>query len=165
MRKASELGLEVIHLEDQVLLVDKNVSVNQEWGYNPINGLVSIYYGVTTKSPCIEIIAAKEKIADIPLLVIDDEKLDYSDEDLKKAFISGALTSLFNTWDISKEVYAAEKAEIYTKSITKELWIEIIDNGQEDWTGDDYSGEPFWNEKIEPRIIKGRLKAVWKRTE
>lgn len=32
--------------------------------------------------------------------------------------------------------------------ITK-VMIEYVDNGCEDWIGDDYGGEPFWNEKIE----------------
>lgn len=35
----------------------------------------------------------------------------YSEEDLRKAFVRGALTDLFNTWSISKEDMANEKFE------------------------------------------------------
>lgn len=30
---------------------------------------------------------------------------------------------------------------------------EMVDKGEEDWIGDDITGEPFWNEKLEPKII------------
>jgi hypothetical protein len=33
----------------------------------------------------------------------------YSDEDMKLAFVTGALTDLFNTWNISDEDMAKEK--------------------------------------------------------
>lgn len=37
------------------------------------------------------------------------------------------------------------------KPIT-EVLVEYVDNGFEDWIGDDYNGEPFWIEIIEPKI-------------
>ena len=82
----------------------------------------------------------------------------FSLEDIEKAFISGALTDLFNTWNISKNDYAKEKAEDYIQSLStqrlpKEFIPEMVDNGEEDWIGDDVNGEPFWNEKLEPKII------------
>jgi hypothetical protein len=30
---------------------------------------------------------------------------------------------------------------------------EMVDKGEEDWIGDDITGEPFWNEKLEPKTI------------
>jgi len=50
--------------------------------------------------------------------------------------------------------------------------VEYVDNGEEDWIGDDYTGEPFWNEKIELKInskdntitIK-KVKDCWNREE
>jgi hypothetical protein len=27
--------------------------------------------------------------------------------------------------------------------------VEVVDNGEEDWMGDDYTGEPVWNSKWE----------------
>jgi hypothetical protein len=29
----------------------------------------------------------------------------------------------------------------------------MIDKGEEDWIGDDINGEPFWNQKLEPKKI------------
>lgn len=37
------------------------------------------------------------------------------DGEIKKAFVAGALTDLFNTWNIPKEQYAKEKADEYVK--------------------------------------------------
>lgn len=73
MKKASELGLKIIELKDQILLIDDRISVNQIWGYDPERNQVGIFYGSPTESPYVEIIASKEKIVDIPLLVIEDE--------------------------------------------------------------------------------------------
>lgn len=43
--------------------------------------------------------------------------------------------------------------EEYNKgNIITDVMVEHVDNGEEDWIGDDYTGEPFWNEKIEPKI-------------
>lgn len=43
--------------------------------------------------------------------------------------------------------------EEYNKgNIIIDVLVEYVDNGEEDWIGDDYTGEPFWNEKIEPKI-------------
>ena len=39
----------------------------------------------------------------------EQNKKLYSEEDLKEAFIEGALTDLFNTWDISDKDMAKEK--------------------------------------------------------
>ena len=54
----------------------------------------------------------------------------------------------------------------YIQSLTKqpeyEFVVEMIDNGGEDWIGDDINGEPFWNEKLEPKIIKNKIQGVWK---
>ncbi len=33
-----------------------------------------------------------------------------------------------------------------------EVMVEYIDNGEEGWMGDDYNGEPFWNERIELKV-------------
>jgi len=34
----------------------------------------------------------------------------------------------------------------------EEVIVEYIDNGEEDWIGDNHNGEPFWNEKIELKL-------------
>ena len=39
----------------------------------------------------------------------EQNKKLYSEEDLREAFIEGALTDLFNTWDISDKDMAKEK--------------------------------------------------------
>lgn len=37
-------------------------------------------------------------------------------------------------------------------NIITDVQVEYVDNGEEDWIGDDHNGEPFWNEKWEVRI-------------
>lgn len=43
----------------------------------------------------------------------------YSEEDMKEAFIQGASTDLFNTWDLSKEEMAKEKFQEWLKKFKK----------------------------------------------
>ena len=51
----------------------------------------------------------------------------FSLEDMKKCFVAGALTDLFNTWNIPKKIYAREKAEQYIQSLsTQQLPKEFI---------------------------------------
>jgi len=42
--------------------------------------------------------------------------------------------------------------EYNRKNIITEVMVDYVDNGEEDWIGDDYNGEPFWNEKIELKV-------------
>lgn len=43
--------------------------------------------------------------------------------------------------------------EQYNKgNIITDIMVEYVDNGEEDWIGDNHNGEPFWNEKIELKI-------------
>ena len=43
--------------------------------------------------------------------------------------------------------------EEYNKgNIITEVIVEYEDNGSEEWFGDNYEGEPVWNEKIEPKV-------------
>lgn len=40
-------------------------------------------------------------------------------------------------------------------NIIKEVMVEYIDNGSEEWEGDNENGQPFWNEKIELKLRSG----------
>jgi hypothetical protein len=54
----------------------------------------------------------------------------------------------------------------------KEVLVEYVDNGEEEWLGDNETGQPFWNEKIELKVnpkdntitIK-KVKDSWSREE
>lgn len=48
-------------------------------------------------------------------------------------------------------------------NIIDKVEVELIDNGHEEWYGDDYNGEPIWNEKIEVTIPIP--KECWSREE
>lgn len=41
------------------------------------------------------------------------------------------------------------QAYVREQGMIKEVMLEYEDVGEEDWMGDDYTGEPFWNEKIQ----------------
>jgi len=53
----------------------------------------------------------------------------------------------------------------------KKVWVEYEDNGEEDWIGNNYDGEPSWNEKIELKVSPDDtiniklLKDSWTRDE
>jgi len=50
----------------------------------------------------------------------EDEKLGlYNEEDMKEAFIKGAMTDMFNTWGISDEDMAKEKFVEWFKKYKK----------------------------------------------
>lgn len=63
--------------------------------------------------------------------------------------------------------------EEYNKgNIITNVMVEYEDNGSEEWYGDDYNGEPYWNEKIELKINPKnntitirRVKDSWNREE
>jgi N-acetylmuramoyl-L-alanine amidase len=37
-------------------------------------------------------------------------------------------------------------------NVINKVLVKVVDNGEEDWIGDDYNGEPFWNEKWEIKL-------------
>jgi hypothetical protein len=78
----------------------------------------------------------------------------YTEEDLRKAI------------DMARKFPYIKKGEVkfdtpiekIIQSLQKPKYpvafeCEIVDNGEEGWIGDDFTGEPFWNEKLEPKTI------------
>jgi len=51
--------------------------------------------------------------------------------------------------------YIQQFIEEYNRGEVKDVEVKYVDNGHEDWIGDDYNGEPFWNEKLEPKLTNG----------
>lgn len=48
-----------------------------------------------------------------------------------------------------------EYIELYnTQNVVNKVLVEYVDNGEEGWVGDDYTGEPCWDEKIELYVNK-----------
>lgn len=39
--------------------------------------------------------------------------------------------------------------------LTRQVEVEMEDVGNEEWMGDDYTGEPFWNEVLVPKVVNG----------
>ena len=84
------------------------------------------------------------------------EKFKYTEEDIKLAFEAGhkkGFSGYPNTenW---KELSFKEWLEKFTKpKYPVAFECKMIDKGEEDWIGDDITGEPFWNQKLEPKTI------------
>lgn len=63
-------------------------------------------------------------------------------------------------------IYEYNKGNIIT-----EVEVEYEDNGEEGWIGDNYNGEPFWNEKLELKVNPDNtiniypIKNSWNREE
>ena len=88
------------------------------------------------------------------------ETYKFTEEDLRKA-MKAAVVFDFDSESIDLGVGLL--LEGFIKSLSKkELYVEVVDNGEEGWIGDDYNGEPFWNEKLELKITDNKIKAVWK---
>jgi hypothetical protein len=57
----------------------------------------------------------------------------------------------FDEWIEAKEYNKAKALQQPKYPVAFEC--EMIDKGEEDWIGDDITGEPFWNQKLEPKTI------------
>jgi hypothetical protein len=79
------------------------------------------------------------------------EKYKYTEEDMRKAFQCG------QQW--VHEITNTDKDPTNFNELIQSLQhpvafeCEMIDKGEEDWIGDDITGEPFWNQKLEPKTI------------
>lgn len=81
-------------------------------------------------------------------------------------------TYIFNLPQPSQS-FIEKFVEEYNKgNVITEVMVEYIDEGEEDWFGDDYNGEPFWNEKIvlkvnpkDNTITIRKMKDSWNREE
>jgi len=66
-----------------------------------------------------------------------------------------------NTWDNSNDKKLSQIPQQFIEhyineynkgNVISKVFVEVVDNGEEDWVGDDYNGEPFWNEKWEIKL-------------
>lgn len=86
---------------------------------------------------------------------LDKEEIPYEDGSFIKYF-NGQDNKVSIEWLFNKYLSS-------TQQLPKEFIPEFIDNGEEDWIGDDINGEPFWNEKLELKTItnsEGKVELV-----
>jgi hypothetical protein len=89
----------------------------------------------------------------------------YTEEDLRKA-IDMARKFPYIKWHTKNNGNFVKKGEVkfdtpiekIIQSLQKQKYpvafeCEMVDKGEEDWIGDDITGEPFWNQKLEPKTI------------
>jgi hypothetical protein len=71
--------------------------------------------------------------------------------EMKRDIIGGFETGI--AFSQPSDSFVKKFIEVYNSNnpIT-EVMVEYVDNGEEDWFGDDYTGEPFWNEKLELKV-------------
>ncbi len=90
--------------------------------------------------------------------VVDVEKL--AEECIEEIFfeVKAIHKELFKKgFNKAMELVRKDKiAEFEVKNVIPptEIYVEIemVDNGHEDWYGDNYTGEPIWIEKLEPKL-------------
>lgn len=145
MKKASELGLELIELEDQVLLVDRNIAIKHIASTKPLEGL--------------------------PLLVIEDELSEHEIFMVKSGVLRDDIINWKKGYNKAKEVYkftekdlrkaymyglCQEKAfeEVMSELTKKELWIEVECNKVLT------RNPPI--EVFGPKITNNQIKGIWK---
>jgi hypothetical protein len=74
----------------------------------------------------------------------------YTEGDLRKAIDMARKRDEYLEWE-----WHSEKIIQFfqTPKYPVAFECEMIDKGEEDWIGDDITGEPFWNQKLEPKTI------------
>lgn len=103
---------------------DRHIIAPNKWIPNPIF--------------CSKIIATTDTYLRLKEIVKEDDSIEFP-----------YITSLPQP----SQSFIEKFVEEYNKgSVIKEVMVEYIDEGEEDWFGDDYNGEPFWNEKIVLKI-------------
>lgn len=128
------------------------------------------------------IFQCKSNIKDYCIKTVGNHGIDCRQEYCKKII---ATTDSLNTsdkvfHDTFKQILPKPSQSFINKYIEKynkgeqinEVMVEYIDNGEEGWMGDNYNGEPFWNERIELKVnskdntitIKA-VKESWNRAE
>lgn len=76
MKNIKELGLELIELEDQILLVDKNQKLSKGDWHIEKNQIINQFPDYLTDiDDCVKIIASSKQLEGLPLLVIEDEDI------------------------------------------------------------------------------------------
>jgi hypothetical protein len=78
------------------------------------------------------------------------EKYKYTEEDMRDAYNLGL--------DADSKLSPNKTYDTLIQSLQQPKYpvafeCEMVDKGEEDWIGDDITGEPFWNQKLEPKII------------
>lgn len=182
MKRASELGLEVIQLEEQVLLINKNHEYQTiGWAYNSSKGV--FWVSSSDRYPeGYEFIASSKQLDGLPLLVIEDEVENLAKEytgdemgrDDKKLFAilchfgrklkeshprtDENLLAAFQAgqqWhqDLINDAKQTHFPQFLKELDEKELWIEV----------EYYDPLPPTRQVgVRPKIENNQIKAVWK---
>lgn len=187
MKPISELGLELIELDDQVLLVD-NINVSESpyvlWNNKIYSNKIHSFTGVKYEE-CKRVISSTKQLDNIPLLVIEDEveklainsfghKPSKEDNDillsLGKGYIGGFKEGYnkaksrfkFTEEDLRKAIDASKHGftddYIINYLTKKELFIEV-DVMNKGYT--DESDKPY-QECYIPKITNNKIKAKYK---
>lgn len=175
MKKVSELGLEVIQFEDQVLLVDKNQIKNFNWVIDSkCNGPWMIQINEETDlSKYKKVLTSTKPLEGLPLLVIKGEvdipefnleleKLRFQQgyNKAKEVFrfteddLGKLIEICIDVQESGKLINHVDVVKKFNQSLTKkELYIEVEDKIAID--GHTIVG-------VEPKITSNQIKGVWK---
>lgn len=99
-----------------------------------IHTVVDTTGGIHHVSVCKKIIATTDTYLRLTEIVKEDDSIEFP-----------YITSLPQPSQSFIEKFVEEYNKV---NIITEVRVEYIDEGEEDWFGDDYNGEPVWNEKI-----------------
>lgn len=147
MKKISELGLELIELEDQVLLVDKEkvLSKNGDWYLSHHNNTIHRWgmYGMHEEKQAwiTKIMASIKPLEGLPLLVIEDEVEnlanqaeieEYKDNDPYDQFYAGGdfYEGFKQGYNKAKETSISFQDEF---DLADKLRISYLNHGKDSW--------------------------------
>lgn len=189
MKNIKELGLELIELDDQVLLVDKNkdlrnINDSKIWNYCPNSKFLFKGYQSHLDDAALEgrrdypfeVLCSTKQLEGLPLLVIIEDELSEHEVFMIKAGIS---RDDINSW--KKGFNHAKKTYKFTEDDFRNALSEAFKASQEGYqiTSDEIiqslSNKELWIEiedkiaidghtiiGIEPKITEGKIKAIWK---
>lgn len=187
MKKISELGLELIELEGQILLVEKEkkLSKNGDWYLSHNNNIIHKWemYGIHEGKQAwiTKIVASTKPLEGLPLLVIKDyinipefylqleklrfqqgydkarETFKFTEEDLRRA-IDIARETL--EYDERRGWYETKSEEEIIQSLTKkELWVDVEEKHFRTVKNND--GKVIDHQfTIQPKITNNQIKAI-----
>lgn len=161
MKPISELGLELIELEDQVLLVD-NINVSESpyvlWKNKIYSNKIHSFTGVKYDE-CKRVISSTKQIEGLPLLVIEDEVDSIVESEFKIKHPSDETHWKKALW---KDGYATAKETYkFTEEDLKKILEFWGERGRYDKEGFTCSFEKWWEQIGKNSIESLTKKELW----
>jgi hypothetical protein len=139
----------VIAQQDQIDFSALSEGDQKKIGWIDVEKLANEHFDLSIEDWCNGFQKAQELLSD-RVFTLEDIKQSFW-----RCFENRGLGYIVTMGDLEVEL---NKSLSQPKSWAVE--IEMEDIGEEGWSGDDYTGEPVWNEKLVPKLTDGKIKIL-----